>query len=698
MDALARRIGGRVSLHPLGALRARFSDSGPVGVFRRLGVGAQRCDLGDQGLYLAEELVGADRWLAGSDPEALGILVLALMIAQRQGSTRLSLDPKGKLRALVGDILRVAELDVDAAKIVKRIHALTSAPGFQSVIGSGTDRRPLVVEDGCIYTERARWLEQRVANRLAARLAPLTRDGVTGALADLAARPAVRPLSAEQSRAVELAVQGRLAIVTGGPGTGKTVVATAIVRAFARLGMRAERIALAAPTGKAANRLAEVIARELAGIAEPSDIDRALVASPPQALTLHRLLGYRGNGFARAPRGAAPRRAIFDAGARCPLPIDALIVDEASMIDLELVDALLDALPERAALVLIGDAHQLPAIDAGQILADLAEPGPASPRVVRLEHSFRMDTQDPGGRAVLAAARAVHAGDVHRLVERTAPPSGGAAHRAEGPVRERGEPLAVARTPGTLAFSGVEWVEASADAARQVAAAVWHHFDGPRAQRLANDTVFRFEGGRVVAAQQAELERLWQLVGRARILAVTRGLASGAHALNAYLHDLALDRMTVAGRPDFVPGEPVMITANDYQRGLYNGDQGIVVRADEGLEHHRYRAVFRVGGQLVPFAIEALRDRLELAWALTVHKSQGSELDAVALVLPDEDLPLVTRELLYTGITRARTSVVLCGPRATLLAAGKRRALRDSGLAARIAVALVAPTTTATAP
>jgi exodeoxyribonuclease V alpha subunit len=640
-----------VTLHPLGALHARFSDSGRIDVFRRLGVGARRCDLGDQGLYLAEELVGADRWLAGSDPEALGILVLALMIAQRQGSTRLALDPKGKLRTLVGDILRVAELDVDAAKIVKRIHALTNEPGFQSVIGIGTDRRPLVVEDGCIYTERARWLEQRVAGGLAARLAPVMRDGVAGALADLAARPGARPLSAEQAHAVELAVQGRIAIVTGGPGTGKTVVATAIVRVLARLGMRADRLALAAPTGKAANRLAEVVARELAGIADPSDVDRALVARPPQALTLHRLLGYRGNGFAHH--------------ARCPLPIDALIVDEASMIDLELVDALLDALPESAALVLIGDAHQLPAIDAGQILADLAGPGPAAPRVARLEHSFRMDTHDPGGRAVLAAARAVHAGDVHRLVDRQ-------------------DPLAVTRTPGTLAFSGVEWVDSSADAARQVAAAVWHHFDGPRAQRLANDTVFRFEGGRVVAAQQAELERLWQLVGRARILAVTRGLASGAHALNAYLHDLALDRMTVAGRPDFVPGEPVMITANDYQRGLYNGDQGIVVRADEGLEHHRYRAVFRVGGQLVPFAIEALRDRLELAWALTVHKSQGSELDAVALVLPDDDLPLVTRELLYTGITRARTSVVLCGPRTTLIAAGKRRALRDSGLAARM--------------
>ena len=144
---------------------------------------------------------------------------------------------------------------------------------------------------------------------------------------------------------------------------------------------------------------------------------------------------------------------------------------------------------------------------------------------------------------------------------------------------------------------------------------------------------------------------------------------------------------TVTGKPELVPGEPVMMTANDYQRGLFNGDQGIVIRADEGVGGHRFRAVFRVGGRLVPFAIEALqRDRLELAWALTIHKSQGSlELDAVAIILPEDDLPLVaTRELLYTGVTRARTSVVLCGSRAVIVAGARRAALRHSGLAARI--------------
>ena len=596
-------------LHPRGTLRAMLapSRSGPDEVFRRLGVGARKCDLGDQGLYLAEELVEADRWLGGSDPEALAILVLALMIAQRQGSSRLPLDPKGPLRELVRDIARASGIELDVARTLKRIAQLTAAPRFGSVIGAGDARLPLVVDDGCLYTERSRWLEQRVAKRLAERAA-----------AD--ANPvAIEPdgkLSAEQLRAVELALGGSLAVVTGGPGTGKTLVAAAIVRGFERLGIGP--VALAAPTGKAANRLAEVI------------------GSPAQ--TLHRLLGYGRHGFAHH--------------ARSPLPVGALIVDEASMIDLELMDALLDALPAHAPLVLVGDAHQLPAIDAGQILADLAH---ANVRVAMLEHSYRMDAADPRGRAVLEAARAIRTGAL---------------------------PPAQARTPGTLTFSGVEHVDAADPL--PVAAALWHHFDGPRAHALANDTVFRFERGQVDPSQRPELERLFALLARARILTVTRVLPTGSDAINAALHELALDRMTMTGRPEFVPGEPVMITANDYQRGLFNGDQGIIVRADEGHGHHRFRAVFNVRGQLVPFAIEALRDRLELAWAMTVHKSQGSEHDAVALVLPADDLPLVARELLYTGVTRARTGAAIAGPRAVLAAGVKRGALRHSGLAARM--------------
>jgi len=715
-------------LHPRGTLRARFVPGArDDDMFRRLGIGARTCDLGDAGLYLAEELVAADRWFGGSDPLTLGVLVLALMIAQRQGSTRLPLDPRGPLKALVGDIARLSGGDLDGPALVKAIAKLTSAPAFGSVLGGGEARLPLIVDDDCLYTERSRWLEQRVAARLAERLGePELSAGVAAVaaatvVAELCARPAGRPLSDEQARAVGIALAGKLAVVTGGPGTGKTVVAGAIVRGFARLGLLARGpIALAAQTGKAANRLTQVIGEQLAAIADPDGADLALAAAPPVAQTLHRLLGYQGGRFMHHVQN--------------PLPVSAVIVDEASMIDLELVDALLDALPPSAPLVLVGDAHQLPAIDVGQILADLAEPdGAAAPRVAVLSQSYRMDTGDVHGRAVYQAAAAVHEGAIQRLVER-----GG---------------LAVPRTPGTLTFRGVEWVDTQASQAAKeaakagkaaaraaakagkaaepaaaepaaaepaaaaaspgeseppaaapaavpppkaarpskaeqettlaVAEALWHHFDGPVALRSAHH-VFRFADGVIDPAHAPGLEVLWRLLNRARILTVTRALATGSVAINEHLHELALETLAAPGRPDFVPGEPVMVTANDYQRGLFNGDQGIIVRADEGLGRQHYRAVFRCGGQLRPFAIEALRDRLELAWALTVHKSQGSELDAVALLLPHEELPLVTRELIYTAITRARTGVAIAGAKQVLVAGGKRGAQRHSGLASRL--------------
>ena len=378
------------------------------------------------------------------------------MIAQRQGSTCLPLDPspRGHLRTLVTEIARLAGLDGEAPALVRAIGRLTGRPQFNSVVGTRDQRLPLIVDDGCLYTERSRWLEDRVARRLAERLAAPATDPAA-VLADLARRPAGAALSDEQAAAVGLAIAGKLAMVTGGPGTGKTLVAAAIVRGLARLGIT--QVALAAQTGKAANRLTEVIGEQLAAIRDPGDADRALAAAPPAAQTLHRLLGYRGERFAHH--------------AQSPLPFGAVIVDEASMIDLELVDALLDALPPGAPLVLIGDAHQLPAIDAGQILADLATPdGPArragrrAPR--QLPHGHRRSRRPRGvrrgrrrprrqraaaDRAPPAARRAAHArharvrrrrvGRHHRRPR----PAGHRARRRRGPVAPLRRPARAAR-------------------------------------------------------------------------------------------------------------------------------------------------------------------------------------------------------------------------------------------------------------
>jgi exodeoxyribonuclease V alpha subunit len=643
-------------LSPAGTVAARFGGSDRDELFRFLGLGAARCDLGDQGLYLAEEIVRADRWLGPAEREALAFLVLAATVAARQGATRIPLDAKGPLVPLMADIARAAGRQAPK-DLPKRIRDLTTAGHFAASIGGPDNGRPLIVDQGCIYPQRLHWLEGRVARAIAARLAPVEGSPALppadAAVADLVGRPSDVRLSDEQIAAVTAAASSRLAVVSGGPGTGKTQIAVAVVRALARLGIDPARIALAAPTGKAANRVAASFRRQLAAITAPAAVDTQLAATPPPALTLHRLLGYR------------PRDDSFRHHQHNRLMVDAVLVDEASMIDLGLVERLLQALPDQARLILIGDARQLPSVDAGQVLADLVDIAAraGAPWAARLERSFRVDQGDAGGKAVLAAARAIDAGEPQRWSkDRLAATRGAATH---------------------LAWTGVERIAAGGAAVSEVVDAWWRRATDGEFWALAQRSYHR-SGGVWAPADAEALGRLLALHERSRLLTATRSQPTGSIALGERLHRHMLDRSSAEREPDFLPGEPVMMTGNDYERGLYNGDPGIIVRVSDDGGAQRFRAVFRRDGELVPFPLDAVRQSLELAWAITVHKSQGSEWDHVVVVLPDDDLPILTRELLYTALTRARTGAVVVGSPAVLDATARRRAARHSGLADRV--------------
>jgi exodeoxyribonuclease V alpha subunit len=414
-------------------------------------------------------------------------------------------------------------------------------------------------------------------------------------------------------------------------------------------------VALAAPTGRAAQRLGESVARGLGPDAPPG-------------MTLHRLLGARGGDFAHH--------------ARAPLPHGAVLVDEASMVDARLLDALLAALPPSARLILLGDADQLPSVDAGQALADLVAGLPPS-AVARLHTSFRMSPSDPDGAHVLAAAAAIRAGDADALLT-------GKARRLRHEDRDADQLAGAPRgatfhpcEPSALPAVLDAWFERMTTEAFWRAATRDHRFD-PTLGAFAPES-------------DAALRDLLAGFGRSRLLAATRGDAAGTTAIGSYLHArLAGAGQRTDGGAEFVPGEPVVMTANDHARGLWNGDVGVIARVrtdgDGDAGHGRWRVVFARGTALVPLPIDALRDRLERAWAITVHKSQGSEADDVTLVLPADDSPLLTRELLYTAVTRARRGVRLVGRRAVLQAALGRRAARTTGLAARLlAPALPAP-------
>jgi exodeoxyribonuclease V alpha subunit len=604
---------------------------------------ARAADLSDETLQLVDE---ASSWLPALTPEAhraFGLVVLALEAARAAGGSRL---PQG---AVAPTLERLGFDDEDA----RAAAAFAAAPprAVAPLFGAGDDYKPFVLDDGCLYAQRDRLVEVRLARAVAARLSaplPVDADAIEDAL--LAAAPPGRTFNAGQRAALRAALTRPLAVIAGGPGTGKTALLAGLVRALRRLGLEAGDIALAAPTGRAANRIAESL--RAAGLADA-----------PEPMTLHRLLGIR-----RGRAGGGPGEARHHENH--PVRARAVLVDEASMIDLDLMERLTRAVAPDARLVLLGDADQLPSVEAGAVFRELGA------HAVRLTESLRQDPSAPSGASVLAAARAVREGDAEALA------------------------VAARARPADLAFAGFERLAPATPAhERRLVAAFADHWVRARVRALPDHDalvarVYRWGDDPAAPFDADDGAALLALVrhhGSLRVLAVTRGAGAptGAEALNALLLRHAGAASPAAAREGAdpaapAPGTPVMMIRNDYDRGLFNGDQGVVVRAARPGGAPRLAAVFPRGGGLAAFAYDGLREDLRVAYATTVHKAQGAELDHVALVLPERDLPLLSRELVYTALTRARHSAVVVG-RAELLALAVQRPLeRASGLAARL--------------
>lgn len=623
--------------------RGRLDSLGAL--FAALARGAREHDLGDESLHMAEEVVRLTQYIGDTERRALAIALLASMVSARRGSTRLPLGggANGPLGKLVASILGAAELDLRPAEVVRDIVSLSTGLTFDRLIGKAGEYRPLIVHDGCLYAQRWLAYEQALVERIRTRVAapePVVATLDT-ALAEVAASAAFE-LSDEQRAAVRLALSTPLSIVTGGPGTGKTAIVVSILRVAARLGVEPDRIAVAGPTGKSVNRLATAIRAGLEGARAPHEIDQRLLAHCPEPATVHRLLGY------------LPQSRAFRQHENNPLRAELIVVDESSMIDLALMDRLLRALRPGARLVLVGDAEQLPSVDAGAVLRDLASALPAHTALLRT--SFRMDPSDPAGREILTAAQRVNQG--------------------KSPLgRARGKAVRLHDTAGD-------------PGAAQAFVDAWfaEHIAGDAELQELGAREYRADGGRIVDEDQAAIAAMLDRYAARRILTVTRRQATGADALNRRMHEHVL-RGASLERAELYPGEPILMRTNDYQRGLFNGDQGLIARVRERGQGQHFRAVFPASGPgdgARVFPLEPLRTHVELAFAMTVHMSQGSELDDIAVILPGRDVPLLTREMLYTAITRARRSVVLVGSDALLRIAASRTVERFSGIAAAL--------------
>ena len=492
-----------------------------------------------------------------------------------------------------------------------------SALAESVMVGDGTGGHPLVFEEGRLYLQRYHRYERRVADLLLERLgAPHTivPAPVRARLDDLLASAG----PTRQHTAALQALSGKVAVIAGGPGTGKTYTVGALLAALAAAGSDGfPLVALCAPTGKAAARLGEAIEEA----AEREGGEAASLLAQVRPSTIHRLLGW------------SWRRGAFERNATNRLPHDLVIVDEMSMVSLPLAAKLLEAVRDDATVVLVGDPFQLESIEAGTVLADIVGPIDDADRS-RSDLASRVVVLDRGHRFTEDSSIADFADAIRR----------GDADRALDLLIGNDDRLRWAPDPSSPAFKEM-WAEVVGERTRLVQSAL--------------------EGNATAA-----LQHLTSIA----VLAARREGSDGVSHWSREVETALDERFPgLRWRGEWYAGRPVMITRNDYNLDLYNGDIGVAVDTDDGL-----RAVFERGDART-FPLSHLTEH-QTVHAMTIHKSQGSQFDQVVVVLPDSESRLLTRELLYTAVTRARSRVWLVGSEDVIRQAVSRSVQRASGL------------------
>lgn len=532
--------------------------------------------------------------------------------------------------------------------------------------GAGDDDQaplPLVLEGQRLYLRRFWQHECDVVDRLQALMArpqPVSEAMMVrlDALFDTHADDAPD----WQKVACALALRNRLTVISGGPGTGKTTTVTRLLAllqesAIAEQG-RPLILHLAAPTGKAAARLSQSLSGAMEALEVSEDIRAAL---PREATTLHRLLGVQ--------RDSRHFRHNVDH----PLALDLLVVDEASMVDLELMAALLAALPPQARLIMLGDRDQLASVEAGAVLGDLclgAEQGRYSDEVQTL--LTRATGALPTGPALAPSVLSDHVVVLKKSYR---------FHEHSGIGA-----LARAVNEGNVPAIGQCWQQGYEDIGFQ-------QLNEGQMAPLVRRAVSGYRETLKAMAQGADPEDVLALFSRFQVLCALRRGPWGVEGLNDAIAEALFRERLIGGTRGWYAGRPVMVTRNDPQLGLYNGDIGIAMFVTPGEENNagadtsrRLRVFFpHASGQGTRAVLPGRLGGVETAFAMTVHKSQGSEFERVLLVLPERPNPIMTRELVYTGITRARKHCLIMTTFAQALeSAAQRRTWRASGIGYRL--------------
>jgi exodeoxyribonuclease V alpha subunit len=672
--------------------------------------------------WLREVDAAFAQFLMREAADASGLLILAAALASHQlGRGHACLD----LSATLSDPAFALSLPPDGARAGRAsgaedddTHLLPSsvlegvtlarwqtALAHPGLLSNGAGDTPLVLSDERLYLRRYWRYEQDVCRAIHERIA--AGDAAPHAF-DLAALrhalDALFPASQTgpgdeadwQKLACALAAKRAFAIVTGGPGTGKTTTVVKLLallqsQALSRAGHpRALRIRLAAPTGKAAARLNESIAGAVAKLPLDRfpDGEAIRAAIPVEVTTLHRLLG------------TVPDSRRFRHHAGRPLSLDVLVIDEASMVDLEMMHAVLAALPRGARIVLLGDKDQLASVEAGAVLGELcsraaqAHYTPATRTWLEAASGERVAAQyvDPAGGALdqsVAMLRKSHrfaaASGIGKLAQAVNEGKGGEIAKilAKGhddiafvDCPERGDAVLKAlAVDGAVAARGVT---GDLFASAPVRHGYRHYLKTMRDRKPAPDAADE--------AFDAWAHAVLLAHGEFQLLSALRRGPWGVEGLNRRIARLLQDENLIHAGAEWYAGRPVLITRNDYELGLMNGDIGIALARPGSDGKPVLRVAFAAGdgSPRIRWVLPSRLQAVETVFALTVHKSQGSEFTHAALVLPDRISPVLTRELIYTGITRARRflTIASAGGMALVEKAVQASVQRASGLSA----------------
>jgi exodeoxyribonuclease V alpha subunit len=591
----------------------------------------------------------------------LVVVLMAMFAGLQEGSLCLNLDQRQFLTHLPADDRKTAKA------IFNDFLSGLAADRYQKLITkNGGEYLPLILDDssGCdlLYFQKYHVHEKRLKNRVEAFLnatVSLTLpDKKIDALIDeiYADRFAIRvgtsntPIARDpqQVEAIRLALKSQFSIISGGPGTGKTSLMVNILRCLVREDIPVSRIILGAPTGRAAQRMTETIQNNIASIQELSAKDSALLDL--KGSTLHKILGYRSY------------QHEFYYRETNPLPASVVVVDEVSMVDVVMLDKFLQAIdPAQTKLILLGDKNQLPSVEAGAVFAEMI---PDGTRAAGFEEQFViLQKVYRSGTNLLELANQANQGSF--------PPFKAVAF--DKALLQASDQWAFVNSEsfGRWQEHLHQWVKVQylspiSGGAESYAVLI------TKAGEMTADNIASSEAGRSL------LGRIFSVVERARILSFLRNGMYGCTVINDVIADQLIHFFDPSARrrSDGFSGALVIITRNDYSKELFNGDVGVIIKD----AHEAYRAFFHRSATYISFPVNLLPS-WEFAFAMTVHKSQGSEFDDVLLVLhDDENHRLLTREIVYTGITRAKKRVLLYGSQPALNTALQKKILRQSGL------------------